>query len=63
MENNIVENIENTENVSEVKLNKKDLKNFSFNFSDNYIKNNYPEHIPTGFSELDKLLGGAFFDE
>ncbi|MBO5266689.1 MAG: hypothetical protein J6B08_05255 [Ruminiclostridium sp.] len=59
MENNIAENIENTENVSEVKLNKKDLKNFSLNFSDNYIKNNYPEHIPTGFSELDKLLGGG----
>ena len=59
MENNIVENIENTENVSEVKLNKKDLKNFSLNFSDNYIKSNYPEHIPTGFAELDKLLGGG----
>ncbi|MBO5440949.1 MAG: hypothetical protein J6A09_00075, partial [Alphaproteobacteria bacterium] len=42
-----------------IKLNKKDLKNFSLNFSDNYIKNNYPEHIPTGFSELDKLLGGG----
>ncbi len=28
-------------------------------FSDEYITANYPEHIPTGFKQLDTLLGGG----
>lgn len=44
---------------SDISLTKRGLDNYRMTFSGEYIKKNYPEHIPTGFKKLDKLLGGG----
>ena len=45
--------------TTESTLTADDFKNYQMNFSGEYIKKNYPEHIKTGFDNLDKLLGGG----